>query len=505
MATDILADYAADRPQSLADLLMDADDNQFAVIYPKFKEQGERGLPVLTGEIDKKLPPELPSSDEQREKLAKHQANAAVALLRMNQPEKVWPLLKHTPDPRVRSYLIHRFRPLGADTGAIVKRMDEELDITIRRALLLSLGEFGENELSPDDRNALLSQLQEMYLTASDPGLHASVEWLLRQWKLETWLTQVNNEWAKDNEGREKKIAGIKELVTNEKEKTPPQWYVNGQGQTMVVIPGPVEFMMGSPPTEIGRNTILNFEQQHKKRIGRTFSLAAKLVTVEQYRQFNKSYELPDKYIRTANLPANQIAWYHAVAYCNWLSKDEGCPEHQWCYEIKENETKLKADYLSLAGYRLPTEAEMEYATRAGAVTSRYYGETDELLSKYAWHLKNSQEQTWPVATLKPNDLGFFDMQGNVYTHCQDAFGQYPSTREAEVVEDREHVLEITGSDIRLYRGGSFYSVPTTVRSAQRDGNVPTSVNPTVGFRVARTFKNGPVNILPSPNEVGRQ
>ena len=60
----ILADYAADQPKVLADLLMDADEKQFAVMYPKFKEHGERGLPELTGEIDKKLPPELPSSDE---------------------------------------------------------------------------------------------------------------------------------------------------------------------------------------------------------------------------------------------------------------------------------------------------------------------------------------------------------------------------------------------------------------------------------------------------------
>ena len=60
LATNLLADYAADQPQVLADLLMDADEKQFAVIYPKFKEQGEQGLPVLTGEIDKKLPPDCP-------------------------------------------------------------------------------------------------------------------------------------------------------------------------------------------------------------------------------------------------------------------------------------------------------------------------------------------------------------------------------------------------------------------------------------------------------------
>ena len=81
LATNILADYAADQPQVLADLLMDADEKQFAVIYPKFKDQGEQGLPVLTGEIDKKLPPDCPPRTTKRETLAKRQANAAVALL----------------------------------------------------------------------------------------------------------------------------------------------------------------------------------------------------------------------------------------------------------------------------------------------------------------------------------------------------------------------------------------------------------------------------------------
>jgi hypothetical protein len=124
VATDVLADYAADQPRVLADLLLDADDRQFAVIYPKFKDRVEQGLPALTAELDRKLPAD--AKDDAREKLAKRQANAAVELLRMNQPEKVWPLLKRSDqpeDPRVRSYLIHRFGPRGADAGAIVKRL----------------------------------------------------------------------------------------------------------------------------------------------------------------------------------------------------------------------------------------------------------------------------------------------------------------------------------------------------------------------------------------------
>ena len=310
VATNLLADYVSGPSQLSADLLMDADLKQFPVIYPKFEEQGQRGLSFLAGELAKKLvpvttdwtvrfyewdklgennlpadwdavvnspildelrmsrlniygatePPQPPTpkvpreyfavvatteatlgdgeyvlsttfddgvrvwldkevvieywgpnssttksvtiagkpgahlikvefiqiegrfaldvglivQEEAREKLAKRQANAGVALLRMHQPEKVWPLLKHSPDPRVRSYLIHRLGPEGADAGAVLKQLDAESDITIRRALVLSLGEFGEKELSLDVRQSLLPMLQAMYRSAEDPGLHAA-------------------------------------------------------------------------------------------------------------------------------------------------------------------------------------------------------------------------------------------------------------------------------------------------------------------------------------------
>jgi hypothetical protein len=217
----------------------------------------------------------LPPSVAQRETLAKRQANAAVALLRMNQPAKVWPLLRHSSDPRVRSYLIHRLGPLGADAGAIVKQLDIEANVTIIRALVLSLGEYGETEFTSDARKVLLPKLQAMYRTASDPGLHAACEWLLRHWKQEAWLTRVNAAWAKDKERWAKRLESIGKALAKDKEKTPPQWYVNTQGQTFVVIPGPVEFTMGSPFTEKDR---AGSETQHQKRIGRTFALATTAV-----------------------------------------------------------------------------------------------------------------------------------------------------------------------------------------------------------------------------------
>jgi formylglycine-generating enzyme required for sulfatase activity/protein-S-isoprenylcysteine O-methyltransferase Ste14 len=497
LATYLLADYAADNPHALAELLMDADERQFGAIFPVAASglhASPQGRPLvatlLTGEIDKKLAADLPSSDDRREKLAKQQVNAAVALFRLSQPEKVWPLLKRTPadDPRVRSYLIHRLGPLGADVGAILKRLDEEQDTTIRRALLLSLGQFSDEQLPADARSSRLQKLKAIYHNEADPGLHAAAEWLLRRWQQEEWLKRENERWAKQKEERDDRLAGIRQLLARDKEKTPLQWYVNGQGQTMVVIPGPVEFVMGSPLTEKGRRR--NDEFQHRKRIGRTFALGAAPVTKELFLRFQPSfshseimrYPLP-------TCPIGGVTWYEAAAYCNWLSKEEGIPENQWCYETdaRGQVVKLKEHYLSLTGYRLPTETEWEYACRAGAATSRCYGETAELQTQYGWNYDNTPVQTQPVGTLKPNDWGLFDMQGNVANWCQERHKPYAADQ-GKPIDDIEDTLDIISTDYRVLRGGSFLYAAVTVRSADRMKVLPSYWSYTVGFHPARTI-----------------
>jgi len=483
LATNILADYASDQFKVMADLVMDADTRQFAVFFPKLANYGEQAVPILIHEIERPSPPNI--ADESKERLAKRQVNAAVALFRMNAPEKVWPLLKHGPDPRVRSYLIHRLSPLGADAKIIIKRLAEEPEVTIRRALLLSLGEFGEKQLRSEQRNLILPAVQDIYATAGDPGLHAASEWLLRLWNQEAWLKQTNEVWAKNRQQREKRLEGIKQALTKDKENVAPQWYVNSQGQTMVVIPGPVEFLMGSPQTEKGRSDI---EMQHKKRIDQTFVLAAKSVTFEQYLRFAKGYKLPSAFTRSEVLPVSGINWYMAAAYCNWLSNEDGIPEHEWCYDIQGQTMKLRENYLSLKGYRLPTEAEMEFATRAGATTSRFYGETEELLPKYAWYQRNSQEQLWPVGSLKPNDFGLFDVLGNVYSWCQESHKDEFGGPSRVATPDREDGVIIDNTLGRMMRGGSVGDLPSNVRCAGRTYYVPMYRSPVTGIRPAKTF-----------------
>jgi formylglycine-generating enzyme required for sulfatase activity len=496
-ATTILADYAADRPGELADLLMDADEKQFAVLYPKVLPYRERVVVGLGETV--KTPLESKKTDEEKETLAKRQAYASVALLRLGQAERVWPMLKHRPDPRARSYLIDRIAPLGADPGAIVKRLEEEKEVSIRRALLLALGEI---RLPAGKRGRLTPTVRRLYEEEPDAGLHGAAEWLLRQWKQEGRLKELERRWARKQK-REARLVEIRKEVARKEGRGEGYWYVNGQGQTMVVAPGPVTFRMGSPAEEAGREggPAGKLETPHRKRIGRTFAIASHEVTVGQFRRFRKDHVYNKTYSPSDEYPVNTVTWYEAAAYCNWLSEKEGIAEKQWCYEPKKGKDvrdwsgeaygegmKLKANYLSLEGYRLPSEAEWEFAARAGSLTSRYYGETEELLGRYGWYANVSQDR-WmlPVGSLKPNDLGLFDMLGNAIEWCQERLMYYrpglPYSEDKDDIEDIDSIIP------RVLRGGSFSGRAVGVRSANRFRFVPAYRIDVVGFRPARTFR----------------
>ena len=110
-----------------------------------------------------------------------------------------------------------------------------EPDITIRRALLLSLGEFNEKELPPADaRTSLAADVTDIYRTDADPGLHAAAEWLLRTWKQEAWLNQVNEEWAKDKEQQAKRLEGIQQNSRRAERRQPPEYRRSGTSTVRV-------------------------------------------------------------------------------------------------------------------------------------------------------------------------------------------------------------------------------------------------------------------------------
>jgi formylglycine-generating enzyme required for sulfatase activity len=491
--------------------LLEAPTSQLAILVNALASFKNDLFDKLQDELNKK--PELDANEDAKEKLAIGQANAAVTLLAMNHQEKVWPTLRHSRDPRVRSYLIHRLGVLSGKAGILVDRLDEEPDVSAKRALILSLGEFGDTAWSSDKKTELIRKMQQIYQVADDAGLHAAAEWLLRSWEQDSWLKQVVGEWAKDNIKKEAKIKSIRKQLASRGAPAPgsltaAQWYVTGQGQTMVVIPGAAEFIIGSPTTEVGRASSRNGKDEEgkkKKKMDRPFAIAAREVTLGQFLNYDPTFKNYNKdYSPTLECPVNSISWYVAAAYCNWLSEKEEIPKDQWCYLPNEKGKydegmKLDPRYLELTGYRLPTEAEWEYACRAETDTSRFFGESEELLGKYAWYAKNSMDRCMlpgepgrlgvPGDTLKPNDFGLFDMLGNALEWCQ---GKASLSYSEGDYEDGGEIIQNAGKNkkntTRVMRGGSLFEWGNVIRSANRGAQAPNFGTKNFGFRVARTI-----------------
>jgi formylglycine-generating enzyme required for sulfatase activity len=480
-ATETLADYAAARPEVLVDLLADAEQFQFPVIFSKLAAHQTQAISQAESELAKRA--DEKASEDDKERHAKRQANLAMALLRMGNTDDVWPLLKFSRDPRARSFLIHSIAPLGGDPQTIIRRLEAELDdVTTRRALVLSLGEFSDTELPAAQRQPLIQKLLSVYENEPDAGLHGAAEWLLRKWGQTREMQAVLEKlWSKEEQLQASKATDKR------------QWYFNTQGQTFVIL-NAGEFQMGSPASEPGRS---DGETQHLCRIGRRFAIATTNVTKAQFAKFQTARpEIPKmdtaKYVTTDDSPQISVTWYEAAQYCNWLSQQEGIDEKQWCYEPNEkgeyrSGMKAKDKYLELSGYRLPTEAECEYACRAGTTTSRYYGLSETLLPKYAWYLTNGEDRTWPVGSLKPNDFGLFDMHGNGWDWCNDAYESYPKAAD-DISKDLGSTKPIVDTVRRVMRGGSAVDPASAVRSACRFSFAPLIRVNNFGFRAVRTY-----------------
>ena len=290
-ATNILADYASDDPGLIAGLLMDAEPKAYTTLFPIAQRYAADTLPVFRAEIDKQATYEGNGrdSEEVTDQLAERQARAAVAVIRMGKAEEAWPLLRHSVDPRLRSFIVNWLKPLEADPRLIAAELDRlsrvarpiaahgqqfmdavlfHPETSMRRALIQALGTFGPERLSPGERELLIGSLLELYRNDPDSGVHGAAEWALRKWDQEDKLKEADAQLMKIRERGNRR------------------WFVNGEGQTFALIDGPVDFHMGSPPDEPDRE---DDETPHRRAIPRRFAIADKEVTVKQYERFVQS------------------------------------------------------------------------------------------------------------------------------------------------------------------------------------------------------------------------
>ncbi len=421
--------------------------------------------------------PNIP--DAHKEQLAIAQASAATALLRLDAASQVWPWLDDRPDPRMRSYLMDRLARVSVDAATLKKQLSNETSEARQRSLILGLGELAKADLLTDEQKQYLTNdLVKRYVDDPDSGVHGAAEWALKQLKAEDKIAEVQKAFAKGEPQGERRWYLIKSDATS-----------RASPITMVIIDAQEPFLMGSPITEAeriggatGRGEIL-----HHQEIGRRYALSSHEVTVAQFLAFRPRHDFSRDYSPEPNSPVNTVTWYDAAAYCNWLSEQAGIPREQWCYDpdqpFAEGMTLLP-DYLRRTGFRLASEAEWEFACRAGTATSRYFGETEALLGEYAWYAKVSGDKdSLPVSTLRPNPLGLFDMLGNMAEWTQDRALFYSN----EKAGDLEELSKLSNSEFRVLRGGSFDNHAPNVRSAARNTYRPVNGVSYSGFRLSRT------------------
>ena len=279
----------------------------------------------------------------------------------------------------------------------------------------------------------------------------------------------------------------------------PPKLITNSIGMNLVLIRAG-EFLMGSPDSD--KDALDEEKPRHRVRITRPFYLGATAVTVGQFRKVAEAtglrteaetdgdgglgrnhatgkWEQDPKYTwrnpgfaQTDDHPLVNVSWNDAVAFCNKLSEQEA----------------LKPDHLFGAsspsggdGYRLPTEAEWDYACRAGSTTRFHYGDNEASLGEYAWFRGNSNGMTHPVGQKRANARGLRDMHGNVWEWCWDGYAAdyYKESPGADP-------LGLSQASARVFRGGGWNDDPRFARSADRRGYAPGYRDGSPGFRLAR-------------------
>jgi formylglycine-generating enzyme required for sulfatase activity len=181
----------------------------------------------------------------------------------------------------------------------------------------------------------------------------------------------------------------------------------------------------------------------------------------------------PSQFAGDVTRPVEQVSWYEAVAFCNALSDLEGL---QPCYTISG--TTVSCDF-SKSGYRLPTEAEWEYAARGGRLSRGYTYAGSNTVDDVAWYSGNSGNTTHPVGTGAPNELGLHDMSGNVWEWCWDWYRQYQSGTQSDPTGPS------SGTE-RTARGGSWFYRSIYEQPAHRGNVLPGDRYNGIGFRVVR-------------------
>jgi len=410
--------------------------------------------------------------------------------------------------------LLQQWRPWLLPAGAA---------LTVLLGMAVLLGTIGSGKQTEQKKQAeyllLLDQSQELVKQKKfEKALEtAQKAWALRRTdEVEKLLTQIKKEQKdlaestrhlgqgqnlfgqqNDEEAQESagKANGLPQTAEVKQQLTPIQERMAERKTLVIALPGggklemaridPGTLLMGSPQTEHQREME---EIQHKVTLTKGFYLQTTLVTQKQWQAIMGSNP---SYFKGDDLPVEKVAWFDAVEFCIKLSeKEDKKPWYRLANVNREGGSITSAEVTMLddgKGYRLPTEAEWEYAARAGTKTPFWCGETITTeQANFNGHFPyrdmdkkgDYREKTTPVTQFKANPWGLHDIHGNLWQWCEDWYAEYP----------HEGMIDPSGGKpgtSRVLRGGSWANRATRCRAAYRHESPPAVRHSGIGFRVA--------------------
>ena len=358
--------------------------------------------------------------------------------------------------------------PKMISSDAIVSILRNANSLPLQCALVSTLGSFPRSDFNDSNYRYVLLRINDWAETAPQVQLKNMSRWCLQTWKEKLPNQPLSQPIAADR-----------------------NWFSNSLRQQMIVVEPPELSLVGKAD-----------ERRIWVHIGRRFAISSTEVTGAEFEEFLndarvKNWIAADRRQRSATLvdptlPQLGVSWQLAIRYCQWLNERENIPENQWCYKdslnVEGNDLIPVTAYLKQSGYRLPTQAECEWVSGGGPDELWHFGNDESAIQLFEWTLPHSQGLVQPVARLRPNAFGLFDIGGNLAEWNDDGNKSLRRPNEQYFFDDSGN-SESTSLAHRVAHGGRYKMGAASAISSSWVFYAPDYISRTVGFRIARTIQ----------------